>query len=127
MGSGPDIGADEYGRAGVELAPSQARNGDPGVTLTYSHTVTNTGNYTDTFSFDAHSSLGWDLKIPDPVDMGPGSAETVEVQVEIRDDAIAYTTDTTVLTATSAMSADESDTAVDTTTVNRTLGASWKG
>ncbi len=127
MGPGPDIGADEHGRAGVELEADQAQSGDPSVTLTYNHTVTNTGNHTDTFSFDAHSSLGWGLSLPDPVEVGPGDAETVVLQVEIAEQAIAYTVDTTVLTATSAMRAEESDTVVDTTTVNRIYGASWKG
>jgi len=127
MGPAPDIGADEYRRFGVELEPNGAQNGNPDSAVTYYHTVTNTGNYTDTIRFEAHSSEGWQVTLPIDLDLGGGESDEVPVEIKIPEGAIAGVVDTTVITAKSLTYGAESDSVVDTTTVNRTCGVSWKG
>jgi len=127
LGPAPDIGADERRRFGVELESNDAQSGNPDTTMTYNHTVTNTGNYTDTIKFEAHSSEGWEVTLPSNQDLGSGESVKVSVQIKIPEDAIAGVVDTTVITAKSLTYEPESDTVVDTTTVNRTYGVSWKG
>ncbi len=127
MGPAPDIGADEYRRLGVTLEPDNALGADSGATIYYYHTVTNSGNYTDTFAISAHSSEDWDVTPPQPVEVGPGEADEIEVRIRIPAQAVGSTIDTTVVTATSTINADESDAAMNTTTISRTYGASWKG
>ena len=39
---------------GVRLAPDRAGAGLPGQTINYTHTLTNLGNYTDTFAFTSY-------------------------------------------------------------------------
>ncbi len=125
MGPAPDIGADERRRLGVELEPDGAKNGDPGVQVFYDHVVTNTGNYTDTFTISAASA--WSVTTPDPVTIGAGKAANVQVAVSVPEDAVAYTVNTMVVTATSIHDPLTNDTAVDATTVNRHCGLEWKG
>ncbi|HEY72542.1 MAG TPA: hypothetical protein G4N99_04645 [Thermoflexia bacterium] len=132
MGTAPDIGADERRRLGVQLEPDNTDNGDPGAIVTYEHVVTNTGNYTDTFTIEASSSsLGWTVTPPpddpDTVEVGPGQAETIYVQVTITGTAAYGFQDRTTVTATSTLNPDVYDTAVDTTTVNLKCGIGWMG
>ena len=128
MGDAPDIGADEIRQLGVELEPDDAKSGDPGTQITYDHVVTNTGNYTDTFTISASSSRGWSLEIPsNPVEVGPGQSAGIQVKVTIPSNAVWGVEDRTVVTATSGINTDLSDSAVDTTTVNLRCGVSWCG
>mgnify|MGYP000243087475 CR=1 FL=1 len=121
IGDMPDMGADEYQEVGVELEPGSAGNGDPGETVIYEHVLTNTGNYTDTFTFKSLSSQGWRVSIPNVV-VGPGLTTVVPVGVQIPNDALSGTVDVTVITVTSEADPGVFDTAVDTTTVNLIYG-----
>ena len=87
---------------GVQLAPNHSGQAKPGETITYTHILTNTGNYTDTFSVAFSSSQGWASVQPrTPVTLGPGAATTVKVTVTVPANAISGTTETTTVTATS--------------------------
>ncbi|MBU0704667.1 MAG: hypothetical protein KKC18_12470, partial [Chloroflexi bacterium] len=128
MGETPDIGADEVRQLGVELEPDYAKSGDPGTQITYDHVVTNTGNYTDTFTISASSSHGWTVETPsNPVAVGPGQSAGIQVRVTIPSDAVWGVEDRTVVTATSGINPALSDTALDTTTVNLECGIAWLG
>ena len=87
---------------GVQLAPNHSGQAKPGETITYTHILTNTGNYTDTFSVAFSSSQGWASVQPrTPVTLGPGAATTVKVTVTVPANALSGTTETTTVTATS--------------------------
>ena len=43
----------------VELVENEAKFGKPGEMVTYTHTLTNSGNYTDTYTIAALSGEGW--------------------------------------------------------------------
>ena len=128
MGPAPDIGADEIQRLGVIVEPDGAKNGDPGAPVSYNHTVSNTGNYTDTFTIAAHSEHGWRVDTSSgSVEAGPGQAVNINIQVTVPGGAVAGIQDRTVVTATSVTNPAVNDAAVDTTTVNHECGLSWKG
>ncbi|MFQ5614911.1 MAG: right-handed parallel beta-helix repeat-containing protein, partial [Anaerolineales bacterium] len=117
MGGGADIGADEYLRAGVELAPPFTSQGLPRHVALYTHTLTNTGNYTDTFVLSAQSNQGWVVTVPVTVEIGAGLNITVLAEVAIPAAAISGTVDTTEITATSSLAPSVSGVVTDTTTV----------
>jgi hypothetical protein len=93
---------------GVELAPDREGSDIPGNTVYYTHILTNNGNYTDTFIFEAQSS------------------PTVQVGVQIPGGTLSNTVDTTVVTATSWFSTAVSASVVDTTIVEQAPGVSLK-
>lgn len=105
----------------LEFAPDRSSNAaSPGV-ITYTHTLTNTGNGQDSFSFSAFSNRGWPVTLPSAVLLasqatGAGYTQTVVVTVTIPIGAGGLT-DTTIITATSAASSTVQKTVVDTTTV----------
>ena len=114
----------------VEFAPDNSGRGRPGETLLYTHTLTNTGNYTDTFQL---TSSGWGTLLgPAEVTLGANASRTVEVEVIIPSLALSNTVNTTLITATSqfqptiydppAWSGPVSDTVTDTTLVERVVG-----
>ncbi|NLG29547.1 MAG: hypothetical protein GX557_16685, partial [Chloroflexi bacterium] len=73
----------------------------PGAQYIYTHWLTNTGNYTDTFSLTAASSLGWGTLLdPGPFVLALGESTSVAVQVDVPGDG-ADKSDTTIVTATS--------------------------
>ena len=92
----------------VGFAPGALFEGDeitfnavPGTQVNYTHWLTNTGNYTDTFNLTFASSMGWGLLLdPGPFVLGAGEAASVGVQVDVPGDG-AGEFDTSVVTATS--------------------------
>jgi uncharacterized membrane protein len=99
----------------VDLGPDREETAEPGDVVTYTHTLTNTGNYTDTFDL---SISGWGkLMTSSPITLGQGLTHTVLVSVTVPTDAISGTVDTTVITATSQSDHTELDTASDITQV----------
>lgn len=109
---------------GLELAPDREGSDVPGNTVYYTHTLTNTGNYTDTFTFDAQSSQEWHVTFPFSIELGSGLTTVVQVGVQIPGDTLSGTVDTTVVTATSQFSATVSGSVMDTTTVEQALAVS---
>jgi len=104
--------------AGVALEPNRSSTAAPGTVITYSHALTNTGNYTDTFELDYSSSQGWAQVSPTSfVTLATGATQAVLVTITVPSGAMSGTVDTTVITATSQADPDVSDTATDTTTV----------
>ncbi|MBN1955574.1 MAG: hypothetical protein JW900_11065 [Anaerolineae bacterium] len=126
-GAAPDAGVDEIRLWGAELGPDRVGLAPPGQTLFYPHTLTNTGNYTDTFSLAAASSEGWTVSVEPslPVVLGPGSEQAVAVTVTIPGDALSDTVDTTAVTATSQSDGAAYDVVLDRTTVQRVVGVEF--
>ncbi|MBN1886352.1 MAG: PKD domain-containing protein [Thermoflexales bacterium] len=120
-----DIGADEYQEAHVILEPDYPDGAayPAGTPSSYIHTVTNTGNSTDTFSLGWTNSHGWramidNKAIPITLTLGSGLSKSIEILVgPLPKDAISGTLNTTLITATSQFNVAISDTVVDTTTV----------
>ncbi len=76
-------------------------NATPGAQYNYTHWLTNTGNYTDTFNLTFDSSLGWGTLLdPGPFVLAMGEAASVRVRVDVPADG-AGKFDTSVVTATS--------------------------
>ncbi len=101
---------------GVALAPvTAAQSGMPGTVVSYTLTVTNTGNITDVFSFTA-SGDKWTVVLPSPVTLDMGESADVMVTVEIPSDAAAGANDVVTITATSTGDAGVSASSTLTTT-----------
>ncbi len=76
--------------AAVTIVPDQSGTGTAGGTVRYAHTVTNTGNVTDTFILSHVSSNGWSYAYFDllnnpiaSVTLDPGNSEDIVVQLSI--------------------------------------------
>jgi hypothetical protein len=101
---------------GVDLSPATAAAfGEPGETVEYTLTITNTGNVADTFSLMATGNE-WDVDLPDDVELGAGESATFTVEVTIPMDAEDGDMDTVTVTATSMGDPDESASSELTTT-----------
>jgi uncharacterized repeat protein (TIGR01451 family) len=109
---------------GVSLESNETQSADPGETVFYQHTITNSGNTTDTFSFSALSSAGWAYVLPTEVTLGAGESAAVSLEVTVPGGSLYGTIDNTVLTAVSAAHQDTSTSVTDQTTVNRVVALS---
>ncbi|MBN1876145.1 MAG: S8 family serine peptidase [Anaerolineae bacterium] len=90
---------------GIIFTPDYEQAVSPDTIITYTHTLTNTGTSTDTYTLDSLSSMGWaTLLDAGSFTLGNGDTATVRVRVVIPAGSAGYT-DTTVLTATSAAGA----------------------
>src|SRR3990172_6380523 len=58
-----DIGADEFLLARMALTPNRYGSDVPGQTITYTHMLTNLGNYTDTIALTAQGNHGWSIAV----------------------------------------------------------------
>jgi hypothetical protein len=86
---------------GVVLTPATAaQSAAPGGTVTYTLSITNTGNITDVFTF-ADSGNNWAVGLPMTVTLGAGDSADVMVTVTIPLTAADGTVDTVTVTATS--------------------------
>lgn len=110
--------------ASVTVTPDRSGGGAAGSTLVYEHTITNTGNSTDTFDLSLASSLGWAVEVTDAggvplsnVTLAGGASRTVYVRVSIPATAASGARDTTTLKVTSQSNPSINSTARDTTAV----------
>lgn len=109
--------------AGVLIAPNRNGNGEPGTTVTYQHTVTNTGTANDSFDLAAISDQGYVVSVTPQTtpDLAPQASTLVTVEITIPAGATSGTLDTTTVTATSNNDPTASDTATDTTLVLKNI------
>ncbi len=111
---------------GVELGPDHTRRVGAGQTITYHHTLTNTGTTTDTFLLEFLSTQHWPTDLLGgayptgtlvlPLQVGPQITASFQVSL-IVPLGTAGVTETTIITATSQLSPTVQDTATDTTIV----------
>jgi uncharacterized membrane protein len=105
-------------QAAATLSADQIGAGQPGQVVEYTFTLTNTGNYTDTFALAISGT--WLTYLPDGVTTGPlstGQAIMVTLLVAIPTDGMPGDSDVTMLTATSGLDSNVSVSAQATTTV----------
>ena len=104
--------------AGVSLQPPRVSSGAPGTAVVFSHTLTNTGNATDSFTVAAVSARGWpvtlyrdgnangfldagDSVLTAPVPLAYGAMASLLAQVAVPGGASVGVSDTVTVTATS--------------------------
>lgn len=106
------------GTLGVLIDPDRAGSGNPGDTLTYLHTITNTGDIAEQFLLTVTSANGWVVGVsPLSIILSAGEAASVQVTTTIPAGAGGGSSDVATVLARSQTDADVFDTAVDTTTV----------
>ncbi len=109
--------------AAVSFAPDLAGNSTPGGTVSYAHTLTNTGNIGDTFDLTYVSSQGWTYVFYDALNnpianvvLGPGASAAVIARLSVPAAAPLGTIETGTLTATGQVTL-ASDDATDVTVI----------
>ncbi len=109
--------------ASVTIVPDRNGTATAGGTIRYTHTVTNTGNVSDTFLLSFVSSNGWGYSFFDllnnpiaSVILNPGVSEDVVVQVSIPGGVPIGTVETGTITVTGQATA-ATDNAIDVTTI----------
>jgi len=114
---------------GVTLTPNNSGGVFPGEAGTYTHTVANTGNGTETFNLTALSSLGWNVVIRDAVSgeatsaivLTRGGSRTINVVISAPGTAPPGAVDITTVRATHATRPAVTATATNTTRAVRLL------
>ena len=109
---------------GVEIGPDHTQQAYIGDTVLYSHTLTNTGATTDTFTLEVVSTQGWPVELvgatqpTGTLSLQVASQMTAPFQISLTVpmDAIGLT-DNTIVTASSQLSPTVQGSATDTTTV----------
>ena len=106
---------------GVLIAPDRAGQGVPGQTISYRHTLTNTGSITD--AFDVSVSLGWSATVDPSQIIGLASNDSVPVTVTVTIPLTAVVGDENMalVTAVSRGNPSASSHVTDTTTVTETV------
>lgn len=109
---------------GVNIEPNGNATANPGDTVVYNHLITNIGNNEDVFDVTASSSQGFGVtkSLNEPLFLGPGASIPLDVMVMVPDSAAVGTVDQTTVIVTSASGTGATDSAIDTTTVDQTVG-----
>jgi hypothetical protein len=112
---------------GVEIGPNHSATIQPGMIVTYTHILTNTGDITSTIGVNVASSQGWTVKLLNsvyptgtshiPWQLGARMTATFQVRLTVPTDAVIGTVDYTVVTAALYANNAVQATATDTTTV----------
>jgi uncharacterized membrane protein len=91
-------------KAELVLTPDHTSSVDPNTVVTYTHTVTNSGNFTDTVSLSVGASQPWALVLgTSQVTLAPNASQTFTVSLTIPPGIPAGTVNTTLVTATSSL------------------------
>jgi hypothetical protein len=116
------IVTDGVGLAGVIIEPDWTRPAAPNQVLLYTHTVTNTGTFTDSYTLNVASSQAWTVSVAPPtlLNVPPAATRPVTVTVNVPAGAATGTIDMTTVTVASQTVVTVTDTAVDTTMVTGT-------
>ena len=104
---------------GFAFEADEAQNGDPGQAVAYLHSLHNSGNAVDTFTFSAVSSQEWTVALPEPLTLAPDETVDVWVTVSAPADAPAGLVDQTTVTVSSSVVPSLPGSVLDTTTVNQ--------
>jgi uncharacterized membrane protein len=111
---------------GVQFTPNYpSGTGDPGEQVAYIHTLTNTGNATDSYTITLATDAGWNA-IANPAivaNVPRGATRTVTITVTVPSGVPAGSTGTVTATATSTLVPHPSASVVDRTTINAKPGA----
>lgn len=103
---------------GVDVRGESGKEGQPGDSVDYSFTVTNTGDLEDTYTLSVTATSGWNATLDArEITLQPGQNKQVMVSVAIPSHAANGTTSQLTLTAQSQQDPDTSDSASVTTTV----------
>jgi uncharacterized repeat protein (TIGR01451 family) len=102
---------------GVAFGTDIADGTDPGTEITYTHTITNTGDGPDTFDITHASHLGWTTEYETPLTLGYGEARTLLITVTVPQEVVSDTVETTYITVTSQSDRNVASSLADTTTV----------
>lgn len=104
--------------AGVALSSAPGQTLYPGETVTYTHVLTNLGNYTDTFDLNQTSSSGWIAQLlPRRLTLGYDGAGTFRVRVQAPANAVSGTVGHTTIFAFSRIDPNAQASVLDRTTV----------
>jgi CSLREA domain-containing protein len=110
---------------GVIIEPDHAGPALPGALVQYTHLVTNTGLFSDTFAISGLSPLGWEISAAPPsVRLEPGATAPVTVTVLVPTSADAGIIHAAIITARSTSQPTIKDQATDTATVAQVAGVS---
>jgi len=91
-------------RAELNFTPDYTTSIDPGEVITYTHTLTNSGNFTDTISLSASASQPWVLELgTSQVVLAPKASTTITASLTVPTGIPAGTVNTTLITATSSL------------------------
>ncbi|WP_322509425.1 ExeM/NucH family extracellular endonuclease [Anaerolinea sp.] len=107
-------------RYGVSLLPDvESKSGTPNSTVTYTLTLRNTGNMSDTYAFSSFlvSGENWNVTLPEPVTLAAGASQDVTIQVEIPSTATASQSSEILVMATSQFTGAVGASSILTTTV----------
>ncbi len=104
-----------YPQAGIGLGPDHAASTPPNTVISYTHTLTNSGNRQDTFTLSLASTYGWSTVTPASVTLTPQATAQVTVTVTVPN--APGLVETSWLTATSTLNPAMTQTVTDVTEV----------
>ena len=104
---------------GVVFDSAQQGSAEPGATISYVHTLTNTGNVTDSFTLTTQAAAGWSASVASSLvsNVPPGASRQVTLDVTAPAVALAGSTGDVTLTATSGVDTNVQASVTDKTTI----------